>query len=722
MDLKPHINSVRISARSLMALLALSVVVFTGCGSSSSSSGSATGTSDGSTISGVVIDGYWRGAKVCIDRNQNAVCDSDEPSATSGSGGKYSIAAKQTDTGNYSLVAEGTTETFDEGTNSYLTGNIVLMSPAGMQNIITPITTMIETEIRYNGKTLSEAKSSVAAALNISEDALSEDYVASGNTNLENNATKIAQELQENDNDFEKVAEEQGVTTPAGGEGVTEVSNKQVNFNSCQNDSSITTTNNKVYSFFSSGSLAVVNENLTTPCSWTQASGSKTVDINCSDGSTTTFTIDSSLEVNKTVALNYGSSSDLCTIDTVEEIQTNATVYGISSTYPASNATDVPPYAFIDINFIGIEPEKIGFNKDSIQISGNKTCKEVDFNNTLMRCWVYNGQLGDAFDENTVYSVSIAGAVLTDGNTTTQTFSFTTGKANVLPRLRTGQTTSYSDYDDGWYVTKGLGLERTFSRANDIVTDNATGLMWQDDSASASAIYSWSDANTTCENLTLGGYSDWKLPKIDAMITLANRETSPAVFGGLNGFQYDDGISSYWSSSIWMLDKSYIWDFGQNYGNSYHIDPDNYTMYSFLTRCVKNNQTIASNYLRDDKNDIVLDTSSGLIWQDDSEAAINTSSWDNAISYCNNLSLGGYSDWRLPNVNEFLFLADRSKSNPAVSEKFKNIQSSYYWSSTTAVYAFDNMALYVRFDDGSDRETWKSDETIHIRCVRGGVN
>ncbi len=37
-------------------------------------------------ISGIAIDGYLRGATICIDRNLNKMCDSDEPSGTDGQG------------------------------------------------------------------------------------------------------------------------------------------------------------------------------------------------------------------------------------------------------------------------------------------------------------------------------------------------------------------------------------------------------------------------------------------------------------------------------------------------------------------------------------------------------------------------------------------------------------------------------------------------------------
>jgi len=56
------------------------------------------------------------------------------------------------------------------------------------------------------------------------------------------------------------------------------------------------------------------------------------------------------------------------------------------------------------------------------------------------------------------------------------------------------------------------------------------------------------------------------------------------------------------------------------------------------------------------------DPSTGLIWT----AKDNGSdiSWSNAVKYCKNLSLAGYSDWRLPSIDELENIYDGSGSTP----------------------------------------------------------
>ena len=122
-----------------------------------------------------------------------------------------------------------------------------------------------------------------------------------------------------------------------------------------------------------------------------------------------------------------------------------------------------------------------------------------------------------------------------------------------------------------------------------------------------------------------------------------------------------------------------------------------------------------ADFSRDNNMQIVTDSSTTLQWQDD----INVSKkWTEAIAYCENLTLGSHTDWRLPNENELYSLSEISKRNPAIDSIFKNTVPSYYWSSTT--YAgFRDRAWYVFFRDGNQGYRNKSDSG-YIRCVRAG--
>jgi len=125
--------------------------------------------------------------------------------------------------------------------------------------------------------------------------------------------------------------------------------------------------------------------------------------------------------------------------------------------------------------------------------------------------------------------------------------------------------------------------------------------------------------------------------------------------------------------------------------------------------------SVWADFSRDAATQIVTDNNTGLQWQDD----VNTSkNWTAAIDYCETLTLGGHTDWRLPNFNELYYIADRSKSNPAMNSTFQNVVSGSYWSST-AVVGNENNARYVFFYNGNGNWYPKS-FSLYVRCVRDG--
>ena len=80
----------------------------------------------------------------------------------------------------------------------------------------------------------------------------------------------------------------------------------------------------------------------------------------------------------------------------------------------------------------------------------------------------------------------------------------------------------------------------------------------------------------------------------------------------------------------------------------------------------------------------ITDELTGLMWS--KNANLGSMTWQGALDYVETLSIGGYSDWRLPNRKELFSLIDHSKNAPAlpVDHLFQNVQSDYYWSSTTS--------------------------------------
>jgi hypothetical protein len=99
--------------------------------------------------------------------------------------------------------------------------------------------------------------------------------------------------------------------------------------------------------------------------------------------------------------------------------------------------------------------------------------------------------------------------------------------------------------------------------------------------------------------------------------------------------------------------------------------------------------------------DCVTDNLTGLMWVKSPDSTRRT--WQQALDYASGLTLCGYSDWRLPNVNELESLVNAGQSNTAEwlnRQGFSNVQFGFYWSATTSA-DYTVFAWYVGMWFGS---------------------
>jgi hypothetical protein len=316
----------------------------------------------------------------------------------------------------------------------------------------------------------------------------------------------------------------------------------------------------------------------------------------------------------------------------------------------------------------------------------------------------------------------------------TQTASVT-GK--VIDCAHTGQ--------DGEFPLNPMSFT---DHGNGTITDNNTGLLWQkcsvgqtDYSACASAPtpYNWYQASGTvnpnnpsslnvCGSLNLGGHATgWRLPTIWELMSIMDysvSENGPTIqtiyFPGTASYQYwaaDPLITSLGSSQYAYYFFYYIW-----WSHAYWagVKTDNH-----IVKCVYGTHTTRS--YTDNGDGTMSDSSTGLMWQQ--TATPDYMTWDDAISYCNSLSLpttNGYVDWRLPNIKELTTILDTSQ-NPSINLTAfpPGDYSLGFWSSTAAVvdtYAGEAYAWIISFANdlgpGPGYFSKGSDAFRYVRCVR----
>lgn len=310
----------------------------------------------------------------------------------------------------------------------------------------------------------------------------------------------------------------------------------------------------------------------------------------------------------------------------------------------------------------------------------------------------------------------------------------------------TGNVPSYTDNGDG------------------TITDNVTGLIWSQELSSSA--FSWSDASDYCESLTLGGYTDWRLPTVKELWSLRDFSQGwPWVdtdYFHLVGDGSDQRQQHSWSSNTYLVESEYQNE--QVLGDPAFIVND-WTGHikamegNRFVRAVRGNTGYGINDFAENGDGTVSDNATGLMWaQDDNGEALD---WEAALSYAENATTAGYDDWRLPNAKELQSIADYSGVFPAMDTSMFNltelmnikgqIDYPFYWSSSSnpvegsdgavdngTVYAWVLAAGYNTDPDGYDLHgagsvvfTPKSEENFtemdpeihrynYVRLVRGG--
>lgn len=115
------------------------------------------------------------------------------------------------------------------------------------------------------------------------------------------------------------------------------------------------------------------------------------------------------------------------------------------------------------------------------------------------------------------------------------------------------------------------------SSDNEVVTDKRTGLIWQkeyDDSGKT-----WQEALKYCEDSTYAGYSDWRLPNKNELLSLLDPGKSNAPYSNFP----DMPSRWFWSSSTDVSNPYYAWYMLFNIGSISSYTKTNH----YSVRCVR---------------------------------------------------------------------------------------------------------------------------------------
>jgi len=291
-----------------------------------------------------------------------------------------------------------------------------------------------------------------------------------------------------------------------------------------------------------------------------------------------------------------------------------------------------------------------------------------------------------------------------------------------------------------------------------MVRDNVTGLIWEikqnlddvknyDNPHDADNTYTWYDSNpitnfgnagTPGNGVTafdteqfintlnaghFGGISNWRLPTIKEIANLVNSSIgSPgpcidvSFFPNTASFVPSADSSFYWSSTTFAASIGSAWqmDFATGHGST---AGKNSSQFVYAVSGIHSD--LLDRWV-DNADGTITNSATGLMWQQ--ATAPKRYDWGESLAYAEDLTLAGYSDWRLPTIKELRSLVNYYSNNPAaIVSLFPDTVPSIYWSSTTnttTIYG-TSVAWGINFYGGHDNSPYKW-LIQYARAVRGG--
>lgn len=272
---------------------------------------------------------------------------------------------------------------------------------------------------------------------------------------------------------------------------------------------------------------------------------------------------------------------------------------------------------------------------------------------------------------------------------------------------------------------------------NGTITDNVTGLMWEQDMGTK---VGFDGAYSKATTSTLAGHTNWRVPTLKEVYSLilftgrVKGERAITMFIDTDYFNQPLGnvalgereIDAQTWSSTEYVGRTMIADetvFGVNFVDGRikgypKYKPGSGVPNTMYFRMVRGNTEYGKNNFIDNKNGTVSDLATGLMWQISDDG--NRRDWKESLNYAEGLELGSHDDWRLPNAKELQSIVDYSRSpqttnSPAIDPIFETTeiidpdgnagQYPFFWTSTTHLDGANpyESAVYIAFGDGQGK-------------------
>lgn len=217
---------------------------------------------------------------------------------------------------------------------------------------------------------------------------------------------------------------------------------------------------------------------------------------------------------------------------------------------------------------------------------------------------------------------------------------------------------------------------------NSTAIDTVTGLQWQ---RTDGGEMTFESAGLYCDTLTLGGFTDWRLPNCHELFSLLHLDKpNPALPEAIFP---KTGAEYWWSSQSQVNDNTKAWVANAGGGVGNHLKKETISAggtKNYHVRAVRDivpPKEYQSRYTQN-ADGTITDNLSGLMWKQ--QPLQDSLNWESALQLAEEANSAGVNDWRLPNIKELQSINDEEYSNPSINPVFNGqITVGKYWSSTS---------------------------------------
>ena len=255
-------------------------------------------------------------------------------------------------------------------------------------------------------------------------------------------------------------------------------------------------------------------------------------------------------------------------------------------------------------------------------------------------------------------------------------------------------------------AVRGKGLpsakDRFVDNGDGTITDNYLKLMWQKDQDERK---SYNQVMEMLPNYELAGYRDWRLPTMHELSSIFDESYEDNSWYYEGFFKHDKvkpPILQHITSNLFA--DTFVWVTNFNFGYDGYYGEKSIPLCYRLVRNLDTSERIfvmpssgqkeiysaTGDVLNFDPErasvsfgeleDYIIDLKTGIHYE---KSGAKSYTLDEAKEHINQLNAsfyGGTNNWRLPTVDELRMIADFSKKNPAVFDKFAPyVKNDFYW-------------------------------------------